>query len=1741
MDATQQISKFQEFFEDNYHAEILELIRKGNNFIIVDFVKLLNYDPDLSTFLLDYPDELIKAAEIAIEKFDLPSTMKNFKVRFINLPESQNITISDIRSNHIDKFLVVEGVVRQKSDVRPQVTTARFECPSCGNVISVIQLEKAFKEPNKCGCGRKGKFRLLSKEFVDAQGIVLEEASEDLEGGEQPKRMNVFLSRDLVSPLSEKKTNPGSKIRVAGVLKEVPVELRSGAKATRFDLIIESNSVLAVQEDFYDISISKEEEKRIIELAKDSKCVEKLIQSVAPSIYGYEKIKEALIFQLVGGNRKKRADGAVTRGDMHVLLIGDPGAAKSQLLKRIALVAPKARYVSGKGVSGAGLCVSPDSMILMNNGNLHRIDNLVEKKLKNNNKKYLKGIWQAKNPQSNKKILTLDKHLKIRPKEIDQFWKLKPPEIMVSIKTQSGKEIKTTGHTKLYTIKKGSLKWNEAKDFLKGEYIACARNLKMKNDNTILTLSLINSNPTIYGVKNIVNKMINLLIIKYKTKRNLAKKLNLNENNLYHNWVKEKARGNISLKHLKLLAKESNTSLDKIAKYVTYLSLYKGHKIKIPLYLNEDLLYFAGLIAGDGDLSKGQHTVTIRFSNRSKELLNEFSQLAKKLFDVKCNISSKASEKRPASLRFGSQIVFEIVKALGIPMSPKSNKIDISNILLNLPNNLIAKYISGLFDSDGSVVRKKSAGYIDLTTTSPELVKKLQLVLLRFGISSKIRSRGIGPSNSKIKSKYEKYALEICSKENMEKFREFIDFNFSEKRRKLKNVIDNISKYNTNIDIVPNLQEKIKEIKNTLNASSRSLIGYKSSSVASKNFMPSKTRLDKITTNLKKATNVRIVVERNVIDKIYSELSERMTKKEIAKYLGIKEMQVYDYFQRKARNPKIPLQVIEKIVVYLKNIDIINEIKPSIRNVKRAYDDLNDISLITNSDIMWEKIVDVRFIKDHGYDFVYDLTVNDSHNFLVNGFVVHNTASVVKDEMMGGWALEAGALVLSNKGFCLSGNTKILDSTGRLLSIKEIYDGFKRKKKISIKHFDEKKLRLKDSRVKQVSRRTAQNLLEITFANQDSLKITPEHKIAVWDNGVQWKEAKDLKNSDYAITCLDWKFDRTKVLKQKLYLFELLGLIATDGSLSSKKYVIRYYTKSDYLKSRFKFLVKEVFSKECGEYLDKRSGVWQLYLCSKKHHAAIKDYGIPAGNKSIKKYHLTKILEYPNECIRAFLIGYINGDGCISNKKSGGAIDIVAKNKCTAQEIRDMFRKLGIMAYLHKINASGGGVVKKGSYEQYRITITGIFNFQKIKDKRIAPEKYENLEKILKREDKSFVIPKVDILISQLNKKLQKNDKVCIYRFTKISELKKGRGITRSNLKKILSCLKGVKEAFQSQEFKILTRLVNNYICPVKLKSISELSGETVYNIQVDDAVNQNYFANFLLVHNCMIDEMDKMTPEDRSAMHEALEQQTVSISKANIQATLRCETTVLAAANPKFGRFDPYGIIAEQINLPPALINRFDLIFAIKDIPEIEKDNKIAGHILKLHQDPDLIEPELDTDFLKKYISYVRQKIKPKLTEGAIEELQKYYVEMRNSGTEDGGIKAVPISPRQLEALVRLSEASAKIRLGTKVSRKDAKKGIELLHFSLSEIGIDPETGKIDIDRITTGISSSQRSHIIVVREIINTLEKKLDTKTIPIDDIITEAEIKGIAGDVVEDTIEKLKRSGDIFEPRRGFVQKV
>jgi replicative DNA helicase Mcm len=287
------------------------------------------------------------------------------------------------------------------------------------------------------------------------------------------------------------------------------------------------------------------------------------------------------------------------------------------------------------------------------------------------------------------------------------------------------------------------------------------------------------------------------------------------------------------------------------------------------------------------------------------------------------------------------------------------------------------------------------------------------------------------------------------------------------------------------------------------------------------------------------------------------------------------------------------------------------------------------------------------------------------------------------------------------------------------------------------------------------------------------------------------------------------------------------------------------------------------------------------------------------------------------------------------------------------------------------------------------------------------------------------------------------------------------------------------------------------------------------------------------------VDELEDMSEEDRSSMHEAMEQQTVTISKANVQATLRSETSVLAAANPKFGRFDVYQPLGKQINLDAALISRFDLIFPLKDVPERSRDEAIATHIL-LERRRGNVKAPVDQDFLKKYIAYARLHVQPELTEMAIDEIKKFYVDLRNmpSVSEDL-VKPIPITARQLEALVRLAEANAKARLSKKVTRDDAKKAIGLLKYCLLSIGMDPETHTIDIDRISTGISASQKSKMILVREAILRLESRLG-KLIPVEEIMRDLSEK-TDQETVEDALLKLKTAGDIFEPKRGFIQRI
>jgi len=238
------------------------------------------------------------------------------------------------------------------------------------------------------------------------------------------------------------------------------------------------------------------------------------------------------------------------------------------------------------------------------------------------------------------------------------------------------------------------------------------------------------------------------------------------------------------------------------------------------------------------------------------------------------------------------------------------------------------------------------------------------------------------------------------------------------------------------------------------------------------------------------------------------------------------------------------------------------------------------------------------------------------------------------------------------------------------------------------------------------------------------------------------------------------------------------------------------------------------------------------------------------------------------------------------------------------------------------------------------------------------------------------------------------------------------------------------------------------------------------------------------------IDEIDKMLPIDRVAIHEAMEQQTVSVAKGGIVATLNARASVLAAGNPKLGRYDPFLNVGENINLDVTILSRFDLIFLLRDEANTERDARMAEHILALHKTR--VTPEaapFEPDFLRKYISYAKR-FNPILTPEAMKELLDFYLKMRSKG----GTKtvALAITPRQLEALVRLSEARARAFLRDHVKVEDAKSAIRLVNVSMGDVGVDVTTGTTDIDVIMTGIPRSFRDNMQKIIDVILELSRE-------------------------------------------------
>ncbi|MDW0339979.1 MAG: minichromosome maintenance protein MCM [Nitrososphaeraceae archaeon] len=284
------------------------------------------------------------------------------------------------------------------------------------------------------------------------------------------------------------------------------------------------------------------------------------------------------------------------------------------------------------------------------------------------------------------------------------------------------------------------------------------------------------------------------------------------------------------------------------------------------------------------------------------------------------------------------------------------------------------------------------------------------------------------------------------------------------------------------------------------------------------------------------------------------------------------------------------------------------------------------------------------------------------------------------------------------------------------------------------------------------------------------------------------------------------------------------------------------------------------------------------------------------------------------------------------------------------------------------------------------------------------------------------------------------------------------------------------------------------------------------------------------------IDEFDKIKSEDRSALHEVMEQQTCSVAKGGIVATLNARTSILSAANPKYGKYDPFRNITENVEpLPIPLLTRFDIIHVIRDNADNERDNRIASHILEIHRDVEhAAQSVIEIDLFRKYLAYAKQK-EPKLTTEATDILRNYYLQMRNVESE-GMITA---TPRQLEGLVRLATARARLLLKDSVDSEDADRAIYLVSQMLETVGIDVNTGKVDLG-VLQGKPLSETSKLKTFTDVFNGLSGE-DKNDVEEKNFINELVKTGkFTEEEAKEFIRKAMQNGQIYERRAGFYAK-
>ncbi|OYR39614.1 LAGLIDADG family homing endonuclease [Halorubrum sp. Hd13] len=766
--------RFIQFYRNYYREEIGTLAQRYPNeqrSLYVDYDDLFQFDRDLAEDFRTKPDQMREYAEEALRLYDLPAdvSLGRAHVRIENLPESIDIRGIRVHDDHIGKLVSVKGIVRKATDVRPKVTEAAFECQRCGTMTYIPQSDGGFQEPHECqGCERQGPFRVNfdQSEFIDSQKLRIQESPEGLRGGETPQSLDVDIVDDITG-----KVSPGDHVTCVGVLHIEQVE-QGNEKSAIFDLYMDGVSISIEDEEFEDMDITEADKREIIELSNRDDIYEAMVGSIAPAIYGYEEEKLAMILQLFSGVTKHLPDGSRIRGDLHMLLIGDPGTGKSQMISYVENIAPRSVYTSGKGSSAAGLtaaavrddfgdgqqwsleagalvladkgiaavdeldkmdCVTGDTLVTLADGRVERIDELARDAAEDGEIEDLSNGRRIRDVDL--EVWTMDEDGRLVERPVSAVHEYDAPSELTRVTMETGESLTATADHPFFVLDDGERVEREAAALDDGDWVYVPREIPAKATDGAGAVGA--------------------------------------------------AGGDVDAE------------------------IVDGELVDAGEGIDAAMASVLGYLSGDGNVyyDREEGVYGVRFTNTDDELLADFERAAREAFGAEP--TRPPSEKREGgveTVRVTGKEYADAVLDAGMNLGRYDEKCFPTPVSTG-SRAAKAAFVRALADSEGHV--DESAGNVRIASASRDLLRGARNLLLQFGVSSQLQHRERNGGR-------DVYYLTVTDAESLAAFRRAIGFTATRKAEALDRVVEAADGDRTILDVVPEIDGLLAKCRESL-------------------------------------------------------------------------------------------------------------------------------------------------------------------------------------------------------------------------------------------------------------------------------------------------------------------------------------------------------------------------------------------------------------------------------------------------------------------------------------------------------------------------------------------------------------------------------------------------------------------------------------------------------------------------------------------------------------------------------------------------------------------------------------------------------------------------------------------------------------------------------------------------------------------------------------------------------------